>query len=139
MRQPRYVSTEHTADIGLVAYGDAPKEAFENAAFGLFDLMVDLSDVTETEEIGLRVEADDTAGLLVAFLNELLFIFETRRLVLTRFEIVDWNEETNLSAKAWGAPLSTQEPREQVKACTYHDVRVERTGEGYEAEVLLDV
>lgn len=139
MPRPRYESTEHTADLGLVAYGATAKEAFENAAFGMFDLMVDLTGTPETGEIEVRAEADDTEGLLVAFLNELLFIFETQELVLARFDIIDWDAVTRLSARAWGAPLADQEPREQIKAVTYHDMRVEQTPEGYEAEVLFDV
>ena len=139
MRQPRYRSTEHTADLGLVAYGETPKETFENAAYGMFDLMVDVSSTAETEAVDVRAEADDAPSLLVAFLNELLFLFETRRLVLVRFEVIEWDEATNLLARAWGSPLAEQEPRDQIKAVTYHDMRVEKTDEGFEAEVLFDV
>lgn len=139
MRRPRYVSTEHTADIGLVAYGETLKETFVNAAYGMFDLMVDPSRTSDSQQIDLRVEADDTPSLLVAFLNELLFVFETRSLVLVRFEIVDWDETTYLTARARGSALAGQELREQIKAATYHDMRVEKTADGYEAEVLFDV
>lgn len=139
MQQPRYESTEHTADLGLVAYGETLKEAFENAAFGMFDLMVEVAGADERDEVKARVEADDVESLLVAFLNELLYVFETRRLVLSRFEITDWDEETYLVAHARGAPLKDQERRVAIKACTYHDIRVERTAQGFEVEVLFDV
>lgn len=139
MPKPRYASTEHTADIGLVAYGETLKDVFANAAYGMFDLMVDVSHTPEAERVDVRAEADDTPGLLVAFLNELLFIFETRSLVLARFEIGEWDGMTRLTARAWGSPLAEQELREQIKAATYHDMRVEKTDEGYEAAVLFDV
>jgi SHS2 domain-containing protein len=135
----RYASTEHTADIGLVAYGETLKDVFANAAYGMFDLMVDVSRTPETQRVDVRAEADDTPSLLVAFLNELLFIFETRSVVLVRFEIVEWDETTRLVARAWGSALAGQQPREQIKAATYHDMRVEKTADGYEAEVLFDV
>ncbi len=139
MRRVRYRSTEHTADIGLIAYGETLKEAFENAAYGMFDMMVALEGTQESRQIEVRVEADDVESLLVSFLSELLFIFETQGLVLVRFDIVDWDERTYLTAKAWGGPFDDQEPREQIKAVTYYNVRVERTDEGYEVEVLFDV
>lgn len=140
MQQLRYESTEHTADLGMKAYGATLKEAFENAAFGMFDLMVALDETPESTQIEISAEADDTESLLVAFLNELLFVFETEGLALKRFDVVEWDEQTHLRALAWGAPLTEdQERREQIKACTYHDVRVERTSEGVEVEVLFDV
>lgn len=139
VRHPRYESTEHTADLGLVAYGDTLAEAFENAAYGMFDLMVDVSSTTETEAVDVRAEADDAPSLLVAFLNELLFLFETRKLILVRFEIVEWDEAAHIAARAWGSPMAGQETRAQIKAVTYHDMRVEKTDEGFEVEVLFDV
>jgi len=136
----RYETTEHTADVGMKAYGDTLKEAFENAAFGMFDMMIDTHSLPESRQIDISAEADDTESLLVAFLNELLFIFETESLALVRFEIVEWDEATRLSARAWGSPLADDtERREQIKAITYHDIRVVQGADRVEVEVLYDV
>lgn len=140
MRRPRYETTEHTADLGLKAYGDTPKEAFENAAFGMFDIMVGPQGAGQTEKVEVSAEGDDAQGLLVAFLNELLFVFETQRLALRRFDIVEWDETTRLKAVARGSPLDPDEELgEPIKACTYHEVRVEKKPDGFEVEVLFDV
>lgn len=125
--------------MGLKAYGATLKEAFENAAYGMFDLMVALDETAQTTQIDVSVDADDTESLLVAFLNELLFIFDTERLALGRFDIVDWDEKTRLRAHAWGGPLDHQERREQIKAVTYHNIRVERRPDETEVEILFDV
>ena len=42
----RYEVLAHTADTGILAHGASLAEAFENAAFGMFDLVFDLSGVT---------------------------------------------------------------------------------------------
>jgi len=135
----RYESTEHTADIGMVAFGATLKEAFENAAYGMFDMMVAVEETAESRQTEVRVEAEDVEGLLVSFLSELLFVFETEGIVLKRFEIVDWDERTRLVARAWGDLLEEQERRAQIKAVTYHGLGVQETTEGYEVRVVFDV
>lgn len=131
---------EHTADVGIAAFGSDLKDVFAAAALGLFSLMADLGDLRDQECIEVAVEAEDVESLLVAWLNELLFIFDVEHLLLRSFEI-SVIDDTNLQAHCWGERFDPQRHRLKlgVKAATYHQVRVERIGDGYRAQVVVDV
>lgn len=131
---------EHTADIGIRSFGDTEEEAFENAAAGMFSLVANMDDIRETREFPIEVEAEDSETLLVEWLNELLYIFESNRVLLKRFQVEELGEN-RLKGKAWGEPLdeSRHELGTDIKAVTYHMLKVEKTGTGWEADVIFDI
>lgn len=132
---------EHTADIGIRAFGSTEAEAFENAATGMFSLIAAHDDdVRSVQEFPVEVTAEDRETLLVEWLNELLYIFESNRVLLSRFQVQELGE-THLVAKAWGEPVDEQrhEFKDDIKAATYHMLKVEKTPEGWEADVIFDV
>lgn len=130
---------DHTADVGLRAYGGTLKEAFENAAAGMFSLIVDPEDIKQKASISLSVSAEDREALLVEWLNELLYRFEVDYMVFSRFEITDWDEENRLTAKAYGEPLDLgrHKIKIQIKACTYHMLKVAKNTQ-WVAQVIFD-
>lgn len=136
---PRYRVLPHTADVGIAAAGGTLAEAFENAAFGLFDLVFDLSTVSGAEECRVAVAGDTPGELLVAWLSALLAEAEVRGLAFCRFRV----EEVGggrLVGSATGAPSDTLELRgPPVKAVTYHDLAVEECAGGWEVRVIFDV
>ncbi len=85
MRKFEYI--EHTADIGVKAYGDTIDMAFANAAEAMFALITDNSDIDPAESVRLDIEAMDREGLLVKFLSELIILHESENLVLTDFNV----------------------------------------------------
>ena len=82
-----YEYLDHTADIGVIAYGESLAEAFENAAKGMFGIITDLDTIDALEYRELEISASDTENLLVAWLNELIFYFDVENLVFNRFSI----------------------------------------------------
>ena len=136
----KYEVIEHTADIGVRSFGKNEGEAFENAALGMFSLIVNLDGVQEVLEFPVEAEAEDAETLLVEWLNELLYIFESNRVLLKRFEVTELGE-THLKGKAWGEPLdeSRHELGMDIKAVTYHMLKVERISDGWETDVIFDV
>ena len=72
----RFEVIDHTADVGIAAYGEDLKEAFANAAYALFSMMLDLEGVGDALCRQVEVTADDRSDLLVAWLNELIYVFE---------------------------------------------------------------
>jgi SHS2 domain-containing protein len=132
---------EHTADAEFIAYGGTLDEAFANAARAMFGLIVDFSLVrpAETREIGLT--AGSLEDLLYDWLSELLFVYEVDRLVFTKFEVkITENGDYRLDATASGEPICPlHEIFLHIKAVTYHDLRVEKRNNVYEAQVLLDI
>jgi SHS2 domain-containing protein len=135
----RYEVLAHTADTGIVAGGASLAEAFENAAFGMFDLVFDLSGVAATEEYRVEVEAETLGELLVAWLSALLTEAEIRGLAFSRF-VVGEPAGGSLRGAAWGGSAAGMELRgPPVKAVTYHDLAVEPAPGGWRARVIFDV
>ncbi len=136
---PRYRILPHTADVGIAASGTTLAEAFENAAFGMFDLMFDLSAVEAAEECRVEASAETDGELLVAWLSALLAEAEIRGLAFGRFR-VEMLAGGRLSGLAAGARSDARELRgPPVKAVTYHDLAVEESPEGWEVRVIFDV
>ena len=136
---PRYRVLPHTADVGIVATGATIEEAFENAAFGMFDLMFDLSAVSGGEECRVEAAAETRAELLVAWLSALLAEAEIRGLVFSRF-VVEQMTEGSLRGTAAGTTVAGLELRgPPVKAVTYHDLAVEQVPGGWLVRVIFDV
>ena len=138
-RLPAFETTEHTADIGLVARGATLEELFVNAARGMFAIIAGAVEVPPVLRREIAVEAPDLETLLVAWLNELLFRFETERVLFGEFRVQEL-EERRLRGEAAGAPLEdVGAPLEmELKAATYHDLSIKRTPTGFEARVLFD-
>jgi SHS2 domain-containing protein len=82
----RYEEFEHTADVGVRAYGHSLDELFVNAAEGMFSLIGDLSNVKAVGEVEVRLAADDIPTLLLRWLTELLYVHETDRLLFSSFD-----------------------------------------------------
>ena len=131
---------EHEADVGLVVRGVDGPDLFANAGLALFDLVCDRERVEERARYPLAAGADGVETLLVEWLNELVFLFEGEGVVCRRFAFPSWSE-TGLRADAFGEPADPErhDPRDLVKAATYHGLSVARGADGYEARVILDV
>jgi len=134
---------EHTADAGVRGRGATLGEAFAEAACAMFSLMVDLDAVQPKGSVDIALSADGPEALLVGWLGELLAQRDIQGLVFARFEadVKQRADGWHLTGKAHGEPLDVQrhDPKVEVKAATYHRVRVERTGEGCLAECVVDL
>src|SRR5207302_1402896 len=128
MTQKPYEVFEHTADIGLHAFGRTLPELFIHAAQGMESLMVAPEQVQIQVSREIAVEGHDEVSLLVAWLNELIFLFDTEYLLLREFEI-DAIMETHLKGRASGEPYDAQrhDLSSAIKAVTWHEAAVEPT------------
>jgi SHS2 domain-containing protein len=132
----------HTADIGLRIRAAMLDGLFAEAGTGLFSLIV-----TNLDEVRLRDEVKIALGsergeydhLLLDWLNELLFTFDSSRMVLAKFDVRIG--PTGLQGTAWGEPLDPARHQldHEVKAITYHGLKVEQQQKGWLAEVILDI
>ena len=137
--EKRFEVIDHTADIGIAAYGANLREAFANAAYALFSLMVDLGNVADAVCYEAEVTAENREDLLVAWLNELIYLFEVENVLFQRFEI-DELSETRLRARCYGEKIDQERHKIKiaVKAATYHMLKVEER-DGYRVQVLFDI
>ena len=133
----RFEEIEHTADVGIRAYGSTLNELFANAAEGMFSLIADLDSVKEVGEIDIRLEAEDLATLLLRSLSELLYIHETQRLLFASFDVQV--NGTSLHGRARGEAIdkTRHELKLVLKAVTRHRLTVDPQ-KGI-AEVIFDI
>jgi len=131
---------DHTADIGIVAYGADIKQVFANAAIGLFNLMADLDDFKEDIKRELELSAEDVEVLLVEWLNELIYIFDVEHILFKRFEI-DKLSNTEIKAKCFGEKIQPGQHKlkREIKAATYHMLRIIKEDGGYKVQVIFDI
>jgi SHS2 domain-containing protein len=139
-----YETFEHTADVGLRACAADLNTLFAEAAVAMFSVMAgDLDAVRPLEEVTIRFEPDDLDALLRSWLSELLYIFHVRKLLFSKFEVcIDENlNACGLSATARGEPLDAERHKAdvEVKAVTWHGLKVEHTTDGWLAEVIVDI
>ena len=133
----RYEEIEHTADVGIRAYGRTLDEIFANAAEGMFSLIADLSKVRPVGEAEVRLTAEDIPTLLLRWLTELLYVHETDRLLFSSCEAKVTG--TSLVGRARGEAIdkSRHELKLAIKAVTRHRLTVD-PAKGV-AEVIFDI
>jgi SHS2 domain-containing protein len=135
-----YEFFEHTADIGIRVRAATLEQLLAEAARALFSVMVANFDAVQpVQEISLEVPAAEPDDLLRDWLAALLFSFDTRRIVLVEFHVR--LQAGGLVATARGEPLDTTRHQlgMEVKAITYHELKVCREGKGWLAEVIVDI
>ena len=130
---------EHTADVGIRGWAPDLPGLFVRMARGLFEVIVDPATVSAREEREVRLPAAQTEDLLHDWLDELNALHQSKGEVYGEFEVE--LSGGSLSARVRGEPidLDRHELRVEVKAVTWHDLRVTRTERGFEAYVLLDI
>lgn len=137
----KYEFFEHTADVGIKAYGKNPNEMFRNAALAMFDIISDTKSVKNVGEYKIELVADNLEMLLVDFLSELIYIFDTQHILLGKFEvdISKKNDGYSLSVNAFGEEFDSKRHRlgKEIKAVTYHMLEVNEK-RGY-LKVLFDI
>jgi SHS2 domain-containing protein len=135
-----YRLLDHTSDIKVEIHGDDLKELFTNAATCLFDLILDIDKVRETQSVPLSLKSTDLSELFLDWLRELLFLFSTRSLAIRRVEIGSI-ETTQIKATVFGEEFSQERHglKIEIKTPTYHQYRIDKTDQGYRATVIFDV
>jgi len=129
----------HTADVGIIAYGADMNQAFANAARALFSLITELDDVDEILHRDTELTAPDEESLLVEWLNELIYLFDVENILFKRFDITQLNN-TRLKARSYGEKVDSSKHKLKtgVKAATYHMLKVDR-GDDCKVQVLFDI
>jgi SHS2 domain-containing protein len=135
-----YEIFEHTADLGLRVRAATLAELLADAGRGLFSMVVD--DIETVQPVlarDFRIAGTDHTYLLFDWLNELLYACDTERVAFSQFDVQLTAE--GLSAVARGEPLDP--PRHhlthEIKAITYHALKVEQAHDGWLAEVIVDI
>ncbi len=128
---------DHTADRALRVYGLDMGQLLINAACGLNSLLApEFAPGAARCKVGVQLEALDAESLLVEWLSELAYRAESERLVFDEFELQEVSP-TRIRAILWGRPAARLE--RDIKAVTYHNLKIVQTEKGLTATVVLDV
>jgi len=137
---PMYETFDHTADLGLRIRSADLDTLFAEAGLALMAALVENPDSVRPERrLDVKLPADDLEYLLFDWLKAVLYRFDVERLLFSRFEVKI--SDAGLEAAAWGEVMdeSRHELAHEVKAITYHELKVDRVEEGWLAEVIVDI
>jgi SHS2 domain-containing protein len=131
---------DHTADLGVEVTGATLEELYAGAAFALFDLLTDLSAVRSGVAREIVVLGEEPADLLVNFLREILYAWNGDRFLMKSCLIREVSPQ-RLKVLLRGEPFDPARHRilKEIKAVTYHQASVEKTGDVWLARVIFDV
>ncbi len=136
----RYEIVEHTADVGIRAFGKDLRELFKNAAFGMFNIIADLDGLKPSTTVNISSSAANHEELLVTWLDDLLYNFYTKDIIFTDFDIKELDDK-HIKSEIKGRPIGDRKSRlkSEIKAATFHKLRIEKSKDGYEVQIIFDV
>lgn len=140
-----YEIIEHTADVGIKANGKTLKELFENTAKGMFNIIEgekthQINSQKTCQKIEIKKEIDDFEELLVSWLSELLYIFNKEEILFDSFRIFELNNDSILGeARGERIDFSRNTLQTEIKAVTFHNLKIEEDISGFHCSVIFDV
>jgi len=131
---------DHTADIAFEVEAENLEELLRDATMAFYSAFAYLERIDEAEELDLSAEDETPDGLLFSWLNELLYIFDTQHFAGKNADISVYEGRTiKAKGKIYGGRLSPEKVKLEPKAITLHNFRVEKTGKGWKASVVIDI
>jgi len=136
----KFTLIDHTADIGIRIFGESPQEIFVHAAEAFFQILTDPRKIEKMISHEVSIQGRGFEEMLVAWLNEFIYLFDTRGLLFTEFEILSLDEH-KVDALARGETYDEERHpiRTAVKGATYHQLRVYRERDIWRAQIILDI
>ena len=141
-----YEFLDHTGDVAVQIMAADGKELFRDAASALLDILVDQQEgapVEDVRSLPVKLESEDAESLLIDFLNELIFLFDSQRYLCAK---IDWKElsledPAQLEGVLRGEILDEARhlPLTEVKAATFHAVEIRKTSRGLGTQVVFDL
>ncbi|MBS3759160.1 MAG: archease [Desulfobacterales bacterium] len=135
-----YELIDHTADLGIAVTAGDIHELYETAAHAMFEQIIEAGALNGREKTTLSITGMDRADLMINWLRELLFFWNGRELLVKRTQIQQVTD-TGIAASIWYDPFDPQrhEILSDIKAVTYHGLRVEQTEHEWRALIIFDV
>lgn len=138
----RYKFFQHTADAKFRAFGKSLEEAFFHAALAVASLMWDWEKIAPRIDIPITAKGKDLEQLLVNFLEEILYLLDTRHFLLASVDAISIEQKNGawmLRAVFKGDErMSGYEVYGDVKAITYNEIDVSDRSP-YAVQVVVDV
>jgi len=131
---------DHTADIGIIAYGRELGELMDNAACGMTSLMIDPGTIQTALSTKIELQEQDDVTLLVEWLNEIIYVLDAEGLIFREFAVAI-SAGLKLSAVCYGEKLDTarHKLKREIKAATYHNLYIVKLNNVYSANIIFDI
>jgi SHS2 domain-containing protein len=128
------------ADFEFEARADTLEDLFMQCGKAVFIAITDISKVSPLQEISFKVKGESLEDLLFLFLAELIYLKDTRKMFFSKFDI-EISGQYKLYCRAMGEPIDRQkhQTKADVKAPTYHKLKIEQTNTGFKVRVILDL
>ncbi len=135
-----YELIEHTADIGIRLKAKDLEDLFRKAALAMFDIIAEKKSPVSSPRspANFNLSADNLDELFVNWLNDLLSLSAAKDLIFCDFKI-DKLDESGLSASAVGEAVKNYKINTEIKAATYHELKLEKVKSGWQAQGIFDV
>jgi len=145
MSPKQYELIEHTADLGIHVWAKDFKSLFCHSARAMFEIIAckkkRAARRTLTKHyLTINIAANDREELLVTWLSELLSLSDIHKLILTQYTILKLSNK-RVSAKVTGEKFTDTafEKKAEIKAVTYHGLKIERKKPFVHARVIFDL
>jgi len=136
----RYEFINHTADIGIKVRGKTLPELFVNAAYAMFDILLDIGQVEFRHSLRIKIPGGEIEDIFVDWLRELLSRFNTEQWAFGEFDIHKI-DKAGLEATCKGEKIDPERHRlkTEIKAVTYHGLKIQKNNNLWEVQVIFDI
>jgi len=137
----KYKYFDHTADAKFQAYGSNLEEAFENSALALIGIITDVSKVKPKIMKTITVEARNEQALLFDFLEEFIFLLDTKGFLLSQITSLKISSQEGflLEAEVLGDNAKEHEIFTAIKAITYNEMFINKEKNLVTIQVVPDI
>ncbi len=135
-----YHPIEHTGDLGVEVQGGSLEELLQNASWALVDTIADASTIQPKTVVQWEFSGNSPEEMLVHQLEEILYQLDAKGLIFSSF-LINFNEDSIGICQAKGEPFSRESHgfKTEIKAITYHHLKVLKEEGGFRATVIFDV
>ncbi len=135
-----YEILDHTADVCVRVYGKPFDELLRNAARAMMELITDRERIKPSQEVEIKAIGETKEELLVHWLGEILFLHQVKKMVFQDFD-VSLISETELKGKAFGEHIDMErhEIGLDIKAITYHNLKIEHANDKLKVDIIFDI
>jgi len=135
-----YEILDHTADVRIRVYGKSLAQLLKNAACAMMELITEREKIKASKQIEIKAEGGTKEELLVHWLGEILYLHQTKKMVFRDFELNITNE-SRVKGKAFGEKidLNKHELYSDIKAVTYHNLKIEPLNDKLKVDIVFDI
>jgi len=140
METKTWEEVDISGDVGLKVWGDSLAELFRNAGEGMYSLVADPRLIETSSEISVHADGESLEGLLVAFLNELIFHFDTHDFIGKEIDINSISERSlDVTVRGEANGELSGNGHLLLKAATYHNISIQESEGKWTAFVMFDI